>query len=351
MRIGLAYDLRAEYLAAGYTEEETAEFDRPDTIDSIESALNELGHQTDRIGHIRNLVERLAAGDRWDLVFSIAEGLHGIGREAQVPSLLDAYEIPYTLSDPLVAALTLHKAMTKRVLRDLGVPTPDFALVETLDDIARVHLPFPLFVKPVAEGTAKGITATSRVTNNEELAGECRRVLSMYRQPALVEVFLPGREFTVGITGTGTDAVAVGTLEIVLLSHAEPHSYTYVNKEQCEELCQFPLADPASAAEAEVISLAAWRGLGCRDAGRIDLRADANGRLNIMELNPLPGLHPTHSDLPMICTAVGMTYVELIGRIVDSAKKRMSRVGAQKGQAAGPPRHGKACTRAGAGRQ
>jgi D-alanine-D-alanine ligase len=323
MNVGLAYDLRMEYLAAGYTEDETAEFDRADTIDSIEFALNELGHQTDRIGHIRNLVNRLAAGDRWDLVFSIAEGLHGIGREAQVPALLDAYEIPYTLSDPLVAALTLHKAMTKRVLRDLGIPTPDFYLVESEEDIGRVDLPFPLFVKPVAEGTAKGISATSRVTDKAELARECRRVLATYHQSALVEVFLPGREFTVGITGTGVDAVAVGTLEIILLPQAEAHSYTYVNKEQCEELCQFPMADKASAAEAEEISLAAWRGLGCRDAGRIDLRADASGRLHIMELNPLPGLHPTHSDLPMICTAVGVPYVELIRRIVDSARKRI----------------------------
>ncbi|HVP12628.1 MAG TPA: D-alanine--D-alanine ligase [Phycisphaerae bacterium] len=352
MRIGLAYDLRAEYLAAGYTEEETAEFDRPDTIDSIEGALNDLGHETDRIGHVRNLVARLAAGDRWDLVFSIAEGLHGVAREAQVPAILDAYEIPYTLSDPLVAALTLHKAMTKRVLRDLGLPTPDFALVQAEEDIAGVDLPFPLFVKPVAEGTAKGITATSRVTNHEELARECRRVLSTYHQPALVEVFLPGREFTVGITGTGVDAEAVGTLEVVLLSNAEPHSYTYVNKEQCEELCQFPLADPTSAAEAEAIALAAWRGLGCRDAGRIDLRADAHGRLNIMEVNPLPGLHPTHSDLPMICTAVGMPYLELIRRIVDSARKRIGMMSSPRKHPVErrlPPQ--KACREAGTGRR
>ena len=342
MNIGLAYDLRMEYLAAGYSEEETAEFDRPDTIDSIEAALNKLGYQTDRIGHIRNLVERLAAGDRWDLVFSIAEGLHGIGREAQVPALLDAYEIPYALSDPLVAALTLHKAMAKRVLRDLGLPTPDFCLVESEADIGRVDLPFPLFVKPVAEGTAKGILPTSRVTDDVELARECRRVLAAYHQPALVEVFLPGREFTVGITGTGPDAVAVGTLEVILLPQAEAHSYTYVNKEQCEELCQFPLADRAAAAEAERVSLAAWRGLGCRDAGRIDLRADATGRLHIMELNPLPGLHPTHSDLPMICTAVGMPYVELIRRIVDSAGKRIGPSSSRQRRSVGRPRPVKA---------
>lgn len=323
MRIGLTYDLRAEYLAAGYSDEDTAEFDRPDTIEAIEGAIENLGYDTDRIGSIRRLAARLVQGERWDLIFNIAEGLRGIGREAQVPALLDAYGIPYTFSDPLVSSLTLHKAMTKRILRDLAIPTPGFHMVESEDEVAAVNLPYPLFVKPVAEGTAKGITGTSKVNNQAELAGECRRVLSTYKQAALVEEYLPGREFTVGITGTGPDARVVGALEVVLLRHAEPHSYTYVNKEQCEELCQFPLADPASAAEAEGLALAAWRGLGCRDGGRVDLRADRTGRLQVMELNPLPGLHPSHSDLPMICTAVGMSYVELIRRIVDSAKKRI----------------------------
>jgi len=323
MKIGLTYDLRAEYLAEGYGEEETAEFDRPDTIDSIEGALKQLGYQTDRIGHVRQLAARLAAGHRWDLVFNIAEGLHGVGREAQVPALLDAFDVPYTFSDPLVSALTLHKALTKRVLRDNDIPTADFRLVESEEDLRRVDLPFPLFVKPVAEGTAKGITGTSKVASHAELATECRRIMTTFRQGALVEEFLPGREFTVGITGTGAEAVAVGTMEVVLLASAEPHSYTYVNKERCEELCQFPLADAAWAVQAETLALAAWRALGCRDGGRVDLRADAGGCLGVMELNPLPGLHPSHSDLPMICTAVGMAYVELIRRIVDSARRRV----------------------------
>jgi D-alanine-D-alanine ligase len=320
--VGLTYDLRAEYLAAGYGEEETAEFDRPDTIDALESTLQELGYRTERIGNVRALVPRLARGDRWDLVFNIAEGLRGIGRESQVPAILEAYDIPCTFSDPLVTALTLHKALAKRVLRDLGVATADFQVVASPVDIERVHLPFPLFVKPVAEGTAKGIDGDSRVTSREELARVCRRLLATYQQPALVETYLPGREFTVGITGTGEHAAAIGTLEIVMRAHAQPHSYTYVNKEQCEELCEFLLAPPEWAAQAEALSLAAWRGLGCRDAGRVDLRADAQGRLHVMELNPLPGLHPQHSDLPILCNALGMPYRELIGRIMTSACER-----------------------------
>ena len=121
MNIGLTYDLRNDYLAEGYSEEETAEFDRPDTIEGIEAALLELGYRTDRIGNAKRLVERLAQGDRWDLVFNIAEGLHGVAREAQVPAILDVYDIPYTFSDPLVLSLALHKNLTKTVVRQAGI--------------------------------------------------------------------------------------------------------------------------------------------------------------------------------------------------------------------------------------
>jgi len=123
VRTGLTYDLRDDYLAEGYSAEETLEFDRKDTIDSIEHTLRDLGYLTDRIGNIKSLVRRLASGDRWDIVFNIAEGVAGFGREAQVPAILDAYGIPYTFSDPLILTLTLHKGMTKHIIRDLGIPT------------------------------------------------------------------------------------------------------------------------------------------------------------------------------------------------------------------------------------
>jgi len=162
VKIGITYDLRDDYLAEGYSAEETLEFDRADTIDAIEQTLQYLGYPTVRIGNIKSLIKRLAAGDRWDMVFNIAEGLEGLGREAQVPALLDAYKIPYTFSDPLILSLTLHKGMTKHVIRDLRIPTPDFVVIEKKGDIDKIALPFPLFAKPVAEGTSKGITAASR---------------------------------------------------------------------------------------------------------------------------------------------------------------------------------------------
>lgn len=326
MRIGLTYDLRSEYLAAGYSEDETAEFDRPETINGIENALRTLGHQTDRIGHVRQLVARLAAGDRWDLVFNIAEGMYGLGREAAVPAVLDAYQIPYTFSDPLVLCICLHKGVTKLFVREAGVPTAPFAVVERPDDVQRIDLPLPLFAKPVGEGTGKGVFPTSKITDRRNLLPVCQSLLEKYHQPVLVETFLSGREFTIGITGTGSEARIIGTMEIILLENAEAEVYSYTNKEHCEELVKYryPKAgeDP-EVARAEQIALDAWRALGCRDAGRIDVRSDQHGNPQFLEVNPLAGLHPEHSDLPLICTAVGLPYVELIERIVRSAAGRI----------------------------
>jgi D-alanine-D-alanine ligase len=325
MHIGLTYDLRSEYLAAGYGEEETAEFDQIGTIDALDDALVALGHETDRIGNARQLVERLARGDRWDLVFNICEGLRGIGREAQVPAILDVYEIPYTFADPAVSAVCLHKGWTKMVVRAAGVPTPDWHLVERLDDLDRFRLSFPVIAKPVAEGTGKGIDSASKVADLAALRSVSARLLDRFQQPVLVEGFLPGREFTVGLVGTGGAAEVLGTLEITLRDSAEPDVYSYTNKELCEKLVEYafvPGAEDATVAAAEAIALNAWRAVGGRDGGRVDLRCDADGRPQMIEINPLAGLHPTHSDLPMIWTAMGGAYVDLIGRIVESARLR-----------------------------
>jgi D-alanine-D-alanine ligase len=326
MRIGLTYDLRSEYLALGYTADETAEFDRDDTIEAIEAALKRIGHETDRIGNVYRLVERLAQGHRWDLVFNIAEGLKGIGREAQVPAILDAYGIPYTFSDPLVMSLTLHKGMTKRVMRDAGVPTAEFIVLEQPEDAGEVRFAPPYFIKPVAEGTGKGISSASIVRRRKDLAGACRRLLDAYHQPVLVERFLPGREFTVGVAGTGRQARVLGTMEVLLQPAAEQAVYSYHNKENSEDLVRYHLLradDDPLVAEVEDIALRAWRALGCRDAGRLDLRCDPKGRPQFMEVNPLAGLHPEHSDLPIICSLAGIGFEHLIARILESAAERV----------------------------
>jgi len=327
MIIGITFDLRSEYLAMGYSEEDTAEFDREDTISAIETALADLGHRPERIGNARQLTGQLAAGERWDLVFNIAEGLSGIGREAQVPTILDLYGIPYTFSDPLVMSLTLHKAMTKRVIRDSGIPTTDFVVFDPDATAPPISFPPPYFIKPVAEGTGKGISPASIIRDPNLLPAAAGRMMTVYRQAVLVEPFLPGREFTVGILGTGREARVLGTTEVVLAGKAEAEVYSYVNKEQCEERVIYrPVSaelDPP-VREAEAVSLAAWRALGCRDAGRVDLRCDGEGRPQFMEVNPLAGLHPEHSDLPILCAQQGISYRSLIGEILSSAGKRVA---------------------------
>ena len=328
MKIGLTYDLRSEYLAAGYSEEETAEFDRDDTVAALENTLTALGHQTERIGNARSLIDGLSAGRRWELVFNIAEGLNGIGREAQVPAILDVYGIPYTFSDPLVMALTLHKGMTKHVLRDAGVPTTEFVVVSGPEDVPKVTFEPPYFVKPVAEGTGKGVTPDSIVRQRTDLGAACRNLLTAFRQPVLVEPFLSGREFTIGVVGTGADARVLGTMEVLLLDKAEAEVYSYTNKEKCEELVVYRRVDGTDdpvVRQAEAIVLDAWRVLGCRDGGRADVRCDSRSAPQFMEVNPLAGLHPEHSDLPILCTKLGVAYTQLIQWIVESAQKRIRR--------------------------
>lgn len=328
MKIGITFDLRSAYLAMGFSEDETAEFDRDDTIQAIDDTLRALGHETERIGHLKELAAALVAGKRWDLVFNIAEGMYGIGREAQVPALLDAYRIPYTFSDPLVMSLTLDKGMTKRVVRDAGVATSDFFVAARASDADRVHFAPPFFVKPVAEGTGKGITPASIVRERGGLAAQVDELRKTYHQPVLIEPYLSGREFTVGIVGTGEAARAIGSMEVILLSQAEQGVYSYVNKENCEELVEYRLVRPEDdpvVAAAERIALDAWRVLGCRDAGRIDIRCDGENRPQFIEVNPLAGIHPEHSDLPIICTKVGLPYRDLLKAIVDSAATRMER--------------------------
>jgi D-alanine-D-alanine ligase len=323
MNIGITYDLRQDYLDLGYSAEETAEFDKKDTIDAIETTLQALGYKTDLIGNIWNLSRCLVRGDRWDMVFNIAEGLYGIGREAQVPALLDAYNIPYTFSDPLVLSLTLHKGMTKRIIRDQGLPTPDFVEIHSLADIDYVKLPYPLFVKPIAEGTGKGISASSKIHNETELITECQRLLTTFHQPVLVETYLPGREFTVGIVGTGQAAKALGVMEVLLGDNAESNAYSYHNKEYYLDRVQYQLVEGEIAQQAMKIAVAAWRGLGCRDAGRVDLRADSRGIPNFIEVNPLAGIHPVHSDLPILCRLLGIGYHYLFEMIMESALQRV----------------------------
>jgi D-alanine-D-alanine ligase len=335
MTIGLVYDLRDDYLAEGFAEEDVAEFDSAETIAALDETLRSLGFTVERVGRGLALAQQLAAGKRWDLVFNFAEGLHGRSREAQVPALLEMYGIPYTFSDPLVCALTLDKAMTKRVLQSAGLHTPRFFVVNSSKDIDSVDLGFPLFAKPLAEGTGKGVDEHSRIDAREALGKVCVRLLERFRQPVLVEEYLPGREFTTAILGTGAEATVVGTMEFSIHQDAPARDYSFMVKELCEQyVTYFPMPKGTLRDEVENLALQAHRVLECRDTSRVDLRLDARGRPAFIEINPLPGMHPTHSDLPMIAAQEGMAYKELIRRIVHSALARQESVPCRVGKPA-----------------
>lgn len=322
MRIGLTYDLKDDYLMLGFSDEEAGEFDALATIEAIEAAICANGHQVERIGSIKALVAALAAGQRWDLVFNVAEGVSGIAREAQVPALLEAYDIPFTFSTADVLTVAMDKALAKLVVRQAGIATPEFAVVRTARDLQAVRLPFPLFVKPLAEGTSKGVQETSKVGDRQGLAQKCLEVLRTYRQPALVEAYLPGREFTVGLIGAGAAARVIGVAEVTFKPGGDPSAYSYRNKMDAYDV--LTLATDAVAAEAGAVALAAWRALGGRDAGRIDIRCDGDGRPAFIEANPLAGLRPDWSELTVLAQQAGLPYVELIGAILAEAAPRVA---------------------------
>ena len=322
MRIGFVYDLRDEYLAAGYSELEVAEFDSVSTIEEIEAAFRRLGHDVVRVGRGQALAARLVSGERFDLVFSIAEGMKGRSREAQVPALCELFGQPYAFSDPLTMAATLDKAVAKRIVRDHGIATAPFAVLTKPEDAEAVDLPFPLFVKPIAEGTGKGCSNASRVANAKELRAEAERLIAKFAQPAIAETYLPGREFTVGIVGTGDEAQVIGVAEIAVRAEASDPVYSYENKETCESTVIYALATDAEATAAAAAALASYRALDCRDAARLDFRSDAAGVPHFLEANPIAGLHPTHSDLPIIADLSGFGYDRLIAGILSSAAAR-----------------------------
>jgi D-alanine-D-alanine ligase len=322
MKIALVYDLRTEYLAQGYSAEQVAEFDSIETVDALAASLTRLGYGPERIGNGRALARALADGRRFDLVLSIAEGLAGRSREAQVASLCEMYAQPYVFSDPLTLAVALDKGAAKCLVRDAGVPTAPFVTVAPDREPPLLPFDYPVFVKPLAEGTGKGCEVSSVCRDAEDYVRAVAALTARFAQPVIVEPFLSGREFTVGIVGTGETARVIGIVEIVLNAGADAEVYSYRNKEECESFVTYRKATDEVGLRAGEVALAAYRALGCRDGGRLDLRCDAGGQPQFLEANPLAGLNPQHSDLPIAATLHGMCYDALIAAIVASACAR-----------------------------
>jgi D-alanine-D-alanine ligase len=299
--------------------DETAEFDKQETIDALEKSLNLMGYETEPVGNTFQLIEALASGKRWDLIFNIAEGLYGDGRESVVPAILDQYKIPYVFSGPVIMGLSLNKHLAKLVVAASGVPVSPGKLISKIQDLDNCNLNYPLFVKPVSEGTGKGITEKSLVKSGADLRKMVEWILSEFHQPALVEEYLPGREFTVGIVGYGHDAVAIGGMEVIC---ADNLPYSVEVKENYQNYCTYkPLGDDI-VEECKSVALGAWKALDAVDAGRVDLKADRNGKICFIEANPLAGLNPIHSDLPILSRMSGIEYQTLMEMIMKAAIKR-----------------------------
>ena len=329
MDIGLVFDLRPEHPANGQCGFGNAQPGQAEAeaVEALLQGLEALGFRVDAVGSAKSLADALARGRRWDLVFSIATGGAGTGREALAPALLDAHSVPYVFSDPLVMAVCQSRPVCKRLVRDLGLPTPDFLVLRSEKDAAGLPLPYPVYAKPADRGPARGLGRSAgrgaRAADRKELAALCRMLQKRHKQPVLVEKFLPGREFAVGVIGSGELARPLGVMETTGAGGQQAEGLAgYQGCGLLEEPANAPLNDPA-AQEAARLALEAWRGLGGRDAGLVRVRQNAAGGASFLEASPLPGLHPQRSDLPRLCAMHGASYQDLLGMIVQSALERM----------------------------
>lgn len=320
---------------AAAPEDEYAEWDSAETIDAVARALARHG-QVIRLEATDDFPQRLREA-RPDIVFNIAEGLRGPNREAHVPAICEFYGIPYSGSDPFTLALCLDKARTKEILRVRGVPTADWWLVQTVTDVTTLldqPLAFPLFAKPVHEGSSKGITERNFVASRDQLAPVVLELLERYQQPVIVERYLAGAEFTCGVLGNGAEARVLpivgmnfGSLpEGALPIYGFEAKWVWDRAEQPLQIFECParVAEPLRA-EIECVVLRTFHALGCRDWSRVDVRLDGDGRVNVVEVNPLPGILPDPADnscLPKAARAAGLDYDALIGACLQAAAAR-----------------------------
>ncbi len=325
LKVGLTYNLKKEF-----SQQENQpidlleEFDSEETIDAIREVLESEGHIVIKLGGGTGLIDRLRQASV-DIVFNIAEGLQGRNREAHIPALLEFLNIPYTGSDPLTLSLTLDKAMAKRVVMTHDVPTPRFKKVERMEDLDGLDLRYPLFVKLCHEGSSKGVRLDSKILDPQSLREKTGWLLKSYEAPLLVEEFVKGPEFTVGILGNETPEV-LGVMQIEIKGKPPEESiYSLEIKREWEEKVRYhcpPLIDPSLVKKIEAAALQSYRAFECRDVSRVDFRVGEDHTPYFLEINPLPGLSPVYGDLVIMARSMGWDYPTLIKTILRHALKR-----------------------------
>jgi len=333
LHVGITYNLKkrgrdkevARQSACSEPADSEAEYDDIETVMAIKEALEGRNCRVSLLEADGSLPAKLAR-KRPDIVFNIAEGTQGRGREAQVPAVLDFFRIPYTGSDETTLCIALDKALTKRILSTYGVNTPKGQLITSGQRRLRGSFRYPAIVKPNAEGSSKGISDVAVARNREELRELVLKNIELYREDMLVEEYIEGREFTVGIFGNGGDAQVFPPMEICYVNPDNRYSiYSYNVKQNYKEFVRYECpANINENTEIEMMNTARkiYEVLSCKDFARIDFRLSPEGKLYFIEINPLPGLAPGYSDFPMIAEFNGMDYASLIWNILKSALKR-----------------------------
>lgn len=324
MRIGFTYDLKEDHsFHKDLPSDVFAELDQQETIDDVVAAIEKGGHEVVRIGNIRNLLSRFDRLDV-DIVFNICEGLYTRNRESEVPALLNVAKIPFVGSDALTLGLTLDKALAKKIFISDGIPTPKFFIADKTTDLNRFKpMKFPLIVKPKYEGSSKGISDQSIVRNKQELQAQIQYILENYKQPAIVEEFIKGSEFTVVVIGNEKPQ-ALPSVQIQILDKKDLGELIYTSRRVYNDDVQYVCpSEITKKLELTLRDLAikAYQSVECLDFGRVDFRVDQRGRPFVLEVNPLPSLS-LGDVFPLAAEAQGLTFESVIFKIIDFALQR-----------------------------
>ncbi len=322
--IGFTYDLKSDHpQGKALTGDAYAEFDVEEVIQEAVNAIESGGHEVVKIGHVRNLLKTID-GLKVDIIFNICEGFGSRNRESEVPVILDVYKMPYVGSDGLTLGLSLDKVMAKKAFVCDGIPTPKYFIADKKTKLSRFgFMKFPLIVKPRHEGSSKGISDDSVVKDKKSLKAQIDNVVDQYGQSALVEEFIKGAEFTVLVIGNETPQ-ALAPVQIKIAGNLDAGDLVYTSRRltgpDIEYICPAKISKSLDK-KLRAISIEAYQALDCRDFARVDLRVDTKGRPYVLEINPLPSLS-TEDVFPLTAAASGMTYNQLILKIIDIALKR-----------------------------